>query len=371
MRSSSRQLCAVVWLSAFAFVPEAFAQTPSRCDRAVLTLSEASALLRVDQGEVVRLADAEAIPARRVGADWRFNCEALLAWLAGGNRPTETEPTAATDPATPDPQKPRIGEAPDEREAEDVLLRGQRVLLAPGEIVVDFAQFYSRSADHVLAQVGASLALATVEHQIFSTLLVGRVGVFEETELFASTLFQRQDVRYSFGNTTLASSDRSAFAGVQVGIRRTLLREGSRRPDIILTASAQAPAGDARSAAGAGLVLVKSIDPVVLFAGTNYFRALEGGRSTSTSQPTNRVDVSLGYGLALNDTLAISMAVSGVFTGSVTLDDAMLRQPGRYSVRFGLTSWLAKGLYIEPSISFGLAGPGESFAFGLSLPYTF
>lgn len=369
-RGANRLIRAIVTVPLlFVFSADARAQTPSRCGRAVLTLSEASALLQVDEAELARLADAEKVPGRRVGTEWRFNCEALLAWLAGANQLTNLEPAATKDPAA-DAQKPPIGEAPEEREAEEVLLRGQRVLLGRGEVVVDLAQFYSRSADHVLAQVSGSLALATVEQDTLSTLLLGRVGVFDETELFGGTLFQRQEIRYSFGATTLASSHRSAFAGVQLGIRRTLLREGSRRPDIIAAVSVQAPTDDARPVAGAGLVLVKSVDPVVLFAATTYSRTLGRGRPTSP-QPQERVDVSMGYGLALNDSLAISMAVSGVFTGSVILDDAMLRQPGRYSARFGLTSWLAKGLYIEPSISFGLAGPGESFAFGISLPYAF
>ena len=37
----------------------------------------------------------------------------------------------------------------------------------------------------------------------------------------------------------------------------------------------------------------------------------------------------------------------------------------------GITSWLAKGLYIEPSVSLGLTGPGNSVAFGVTVPYTF
>ena len=48
-----------------------------------------------------------------------------------------------------------------------------------------------------------------------------------------------------------------------------------------------------------------------------------------------------------------------------------MRQQDSYSMQVGLTSWLAKGLYIEPSVSFGLSGPGNSVAFGVTVPYTF
>ena len=88
-------------------------------------------------------------------------------------------------------------------------------------------------------------------------------------------------------------------------------------------------------------------------------------------EPEDRIDVTLGYALALNDTLTISTAVSGLFTGASDFDNAKLRQRERFSLQFGLTSYLAKGLYIEPTVSFGLNGPGNSFAFGVSLPYSF
>ncbi len=47
------------------------------------------------------------------------------------------------------------------------------------------------------------------------------------------------------------------------------------------------------------------------------------------------------------------------------------REQELFSLQFGLTSWLAKGLYIEPTVSFGLNGPGDSFALGVTVPYTF
>jgi len=61
-------------------------------------------------------------------------------------------------------------------------------------------------------------------------------------------------------------------------------------------------------------------------------------------EPEDRIDVTLGYALALNDTLTISTAVSGVFTGASEFDNAKLRQRETFSLQFGLTSYLAKGL---------------------------
>ncbi len=109
-----------------------------------------------------------------------------------------------------------------------------------------------------------------------------------------------------------------------------------------------------------------------LFANANYRRTFSRDFSDVTRlEPQDRVDATLGYALALNDTLTISAAVSGVFTGATSFDNAELRQRELFSLRLGLTSLLTENLYVEPTVSFGLNGPGNSVVFGVSLPYTF
>lgn len=63
--------------------------------------------------------------------------------------------------------------------------------------------------------------------------------------------------------------------------------------------------------------------------------------------------------------------MSGVFSGATDFTNATLRRQDAYSLSFSLTSWLAKGLYVEPSVSFGLSGPGSSVAFGVTVQYSF
>jgi excisionase family DNA binding protein len=381
----------------------------------VLTLSEAAQLLRVTPEEVKRLASRNEVPARRIGWNWRFNRAALMAWLngdwhliaaiqapaaprqssRGGSRPTppaarlaltsdEMErmsgsgtriaqaSTGETERKPDEPGEGSIGEAPKERTAEAVFLRGQKVLLAPGEVTLDVGQFYSRSDAQQLASVGSGIGLGTVKQRAFTTFLQGRIGVLDETELFASATYRNQDSDVLLGSRTLASSDRSEFGDVRLGLRRTLLKEGTGRPNIIATLDARIPTGDTSYAVGGGLALVKSIDPVVLFANANYRHTFSRDFDDVTRlEPEDRLDVTLGYALALNDRLTISTSVSGVFSGVTRFPNATLRQQDTYSLSFGLTSWLAKGLYIEPTVSFGLSGPGSSVAFGVTVPYSF
>jgi excisionase family DNA binding protein len=52
----------------------------------VLTLSEAAALLRVEEAALAELASQGAVPAQKIGAEWRFLRAALLQWLYYGPR---------------------------------------------------------------------------------------------------------------------------------------------------------------------------------------------------------------------------------------------------------------------------------------------
>ena len=47
----------------------------------VLTLSEAARYLRVEEGDVLCLADRQELPGRRISGEWRFLKAALQDWL--------------------------------------------------------------------------------------------------------------------------------------------------------------------------------------------------------------------------------------------------------------------------------------------------
>ena len=272
-------------------------------------------------------------------------------------------------PAATFAQDKPIGEAPEERDADEVFLRGQRVLLGRGQVVLDFGQFYSRADNLQLAVVNGAVALATREQTALSSLLVGRIGIGRETEVFAATSFTRQRSRLFVDTVELFDASRNTMGDASVGIRHTFLREGSGRPDIIGTFDASIPTGDNPYVVGGGLVFVKSIDPVALFTGVNYHRSLRRDRPDGTRlEPASSLDVSLGYALGLNDTIAISTVASGAFIRP-TSDTS--RRIDFFSMRFALTSYLAKGMYIEPSVSIGLSGPGQNFTMGVTIPYAF
>lgn len=177
-------------------------------------------------------------------------------------------------PGMAEAQDTPIGEAPEERDADDIFLRGQRVLLARGDVVLDFGQFLSRSDALQLAVVDNNVQLATLEQSVLTTLFVGRLGLMNETEVYAGASFHRLEDRLVAGATNVALGGHSVLGNVVLGVRRTLLREGVGRSDIVATFDSQIPTDEDRQyVAGGGLVFVKSVDPVVLFAASSYQHA--------------------------------------------------------------------------------------------------
>jgi excisionase family DNA binding protein len=48
----------------------------------ILTPAQLAGLLQVDEEAVVELAEKQELPGRKIGEEWRFSREAILAWLA-------------------------------------------------------------------------------------------------------------------------------------------------------------------------------------------------------------------------------------------------------------------------------------------------
>jgi len=56
-----------------------------------------------------------------------------------------------------------------------------------------------------------------VENGTFTTSPLGRVGLFEETELFAGTTYSSTDSSGAFGGEQLSGSSESGFGDVRLG----------------------------------------------------------------------------------------------------------------------------------------------------------
>ena len=366
----------------------------------ILTLSEAAALLRIEPATVVRLAQARKIPARQIEAEWRFSRSALVAWLAGDwtirtlvepattpwpsgpvlttqagaaivGRGMLVDAVQATD-ATPTAASPSLGVGPGQRTANDMFLRDQQVLLAPNEMTLDIGLLYARRDRHLLTQSNGGAALANAESEAFSTQLTARYNLHSDTEFFASTSFLRQQASVYAGDERLNRAARAEMGDIGVGVRHTLLREGAGRPDVIVSLDARIPTGVTSRAIGTALTLVKSLDPVVLFGTLGYRHTFSRGfADVLRLEPRHRVDLTLGYAFALNDTLSLNTAIASTFNRGVTINTTQLRPVTTTALQLGMTVRVARGLYLQPSMSYRLSGPGSGFSLGLNVPITF
>lgn len=393
----------------------------------VLTLVEAARLLRIDPGELARFAEQELVPGRRLGTQWRFSRAALLAWLAE-QKPTErtnkaddhnivrshasglihapavagappqdettgdkaleaTELTitagrGGTDSARRssgrkgDQAPDTIGEKPELRTSEEVFLRDQ-LLLEPRTLTLELGLSYARNdqRDFVLAIPPPGAPLPTREQEIdsFTTIFTARYGLPGGYQLFSSLPISYQESATFFaGSQQVDSGSRTDLRALNAGVRRTVMREAAGRPEMILSADGAIPTGDSSWGVGGSVALVKTVDPVFLFGNLGYRHTFSRDfDDLLLLEPEDTFTTSLGYGLRLNDTLSISTAFSGRFTGDTEFDRVTLRSREQYSLRFGLTSILTKGLSIEPSVSFNLAGTNPNVTVGVNLPYTF
>lgn len=422
--------CAAVWLGCVMLPDRLVAEvghapaSDISLQQDVLTLEDVATFLRVERTVVEQLAQQHCLPGRRVGTQWRFHRTAVLAWLArtdatpdcdisalptlqapsapappvqgsertpppprplstpplpssslAGMRGRGTETTASEATPAPESKPETVGTKPDQPRAEDVFLRSQRVLLGARELTLELDLLYTRSDQQDIqllpAATGVVPTLAQQKQQTFTSLYTARFGLFNNLQLVASIPLLLQTDTLTVLNTE-SSHTRTTGGDFTLGLRRTLLREGVGYPEVIASLGGAIPIGPSSYGVGGGIALVKTIDPVALFANVNYRRTFsrEFGDVTRL-QPEHTVSTTFGYALALNDALTVSASVAGVFTPRTAFSRAVLLARERYSLQLGLTSLLAKGLYIEPTVSFGLNGPGSNVTLGVNLPYTF
>lgn len=386
----------------------------------VLTAEEVAKILRVSGEEVTTMAAREQIPGRLIAGQWRFHRSAVLAWLAGKDPvhaalehgfpeqektadqsassappsqskvapadpeaapesrtakleppPKEQPSSIETETASAQKQEPEtIGEKPTQPDAEEVFLRDVGVLLQRGQVTLELGTIYNRNEQPVLIPSFPFVNLGTQKRETYSASFSARYGLRDNLQLFAAIPFLHFEDEVAFGSSKLVDTSDSEFGDLTLGLRQALFREGVGYPSVILSAQGSIPTRDNPYTLGASIAMTKSLDPAILFANIGYQHAFVGNIE-SRPRAENSVSATLGIAYALNDTLTLSTALDAAFTGRTTFDRLTLLSNERYNLRFGLTSYLAKGLYIEPSVSFGLTGPGSEVTIGINLPYTF
>ncbi len=367
----------------------------------VLTLEEAAELLEVAPELVATLAEAGTLPGRRLGPHWRFNRARLLEWLAEGTAPAaavepeplpdteldrmraagpESDPRPEPDAAATGPSAATagaVGEAPEDRSASDVFLRSRRVLLAPKQLVIEPLVFYTRAdtpdiqfqsfsssaGPPISAAVGKA---ANIEQNMTTASLTGRIGLADGLEGNTGLIFQDRRIESDEDPDEIDTELRSIF----LGLRKAVLREARLRPELVVGLQGIAPLGDSSLAVGMNVFAVKSADPIAMFAGLEYLHTFSRNFEQARKlEPEDTFGAQLGYVFAVTDQTSLNSSIQGFFVLDSSFDAGKIHSTEQFSLRLGVTQRLSPALYVEPSVAFGLDGPGDFVTFGLRLPW--
>ena len=331
----------------------------------VMNLEEAAAFLRVAPEAVKALAEAQRIPARRIGEEWRFFRPALVEWLRG------EELASIRGRQAPAGGPPTVGEPRNAPTAEEIALRDQGVLLKRGATTLDLGLSYARSEQTLFPVVRAEQrtvgATAALRYGLIDDLQVTMrlPYIWRRTSTFTDA---------SISGTTAPRVTSDDFTGdASASVLAVVARERAGRPNIIVSVDAVLPTGPGDQGLGGGIVLSKSYDPAVLFAGLSYLHGMDVEPANARrSLARNNFGLTLGYTYALNDALALNTVFSGTYRNTRSPDGVSIPAPReRYQLQLGTTWLLARGLFLEPSVGMRLGGEGPDLGFSLNLPYSF
>ena len=288
----------------------------------------------------------------------------------GGVRQVAQAPgAAAAADAAPDGQD-GIGERPSTPTAEDIALRGERVILRQGEATLELGLFYSDAASAIGNALGNTAVGVPHDADAFTIAYGGRYGIRDDLQLVLANAYTWARADVALSSTEFTRTRTNRWNDVRVAMRYAALKQDDWQPDVILSLESRIPGEDSAWGLGGRMTLSKSIDPVVLFTDFGYLHRFDSG---SVNRPFARdiIDFSVGYAFAINDRLSTKAQASGVFLlGTRDSQRFPTLESELFTLQLGVTTLLTRDLFIEPTVTFALSGP-PTVTFGISLPYTF
>lgn len=274
-----------------------------------------------------------------------------------------------TDPP-PDLQR----EAETAKRALDMFLREQKVLFQKGELELELSTFYSTDQRDTLIRADSGSALARTDSRSVDTALIARYGLLNDLELDVRIPFIYAEQEVHLGATIVRTHD-EGIGDIAAGLKYQVWHEDGGTPDVIFFLDFKSPTGNEPLLGtgywhvGAGLSLVKTLDPVVLFGRAGYIVTIEkNGRD-----PGDEIFYQAGVGYSLNDRVSFNMQVVGTIVNSLTLNNQKVDGSSLeiFSLQFGVTVLATKHLFVEPVVNFGLTKDAPDVIIGIHVPFRF
>ena len=249
-----------------------------------------------------------------------------------------------------------IGEEDTLTESHLLFMKDTTVLLKKGDQRI--------SASFSMTNDEQSNAFTIANRRSFSLALSYSLGVGYGTEVFVSIPVSQIKTKTTapllgFKEEKISSGfDNGVF-----GIKKTLFVQNEHRPEFVGSLSLSTSIGNRneaypeRKSVTAGLMTIKSIDPVVIYGGFSFTNELKDG--------DNSIGFRLGSAFAVNHKIAFG----GEFAINKTLDNDATISPVSTLMLRG-TYGMSKDFSIEPSVSFGLSDDAPDTTFGLSFSWS-
>jgi excisionase family DNA binding protein len=285
--------------------------------------------------------------------------------------PKEVEPQPSGDTnASTTTNSTTVGERPTAPTTADIALRDQSVLLPRGAGTLEFAMGYGRTEQTLLPVIRVEQS----DFGVSGTLRYGLVNNLQVTmrgpaAWHSTKTFVDASVTGANLPSTLTMPD-SMAEDASVSVLGVGWRESVKRPTLIWSLDSTLPFGPGDRGMGGGLVVSKSYDPAVLFAGFTYLYGLRINPSDpNSSLAKHNYGFQTGYTYAVNDTLALSTAFFGTYRDTRSPDGIAIPPPRQnYALQLGTTWLVAPGWFVEPSVAMrvGSDTPGLSLLLNVS-----
>lgn len=273
----------------------------------------------------------------------------------------------------------RIGPVLEEEENwQKLFLREMAPLLNKKEATFSLLLRYQNNQDRLYP-----LAYATTSREITLNAAL-QIGISDRTEL---TL--KAPLSWVESNTVMVGNERNSskfdVGDLSFDFKVLVLEENDIRPDIICSIGASIPTGtnpysnDVGTGLGhwfvfAGITLVKSFDPVVLFGNISYSYVFEESYDSRNYKPGDVINYSWGLGIVLNRKLTVSGEILGAYQDSLKADPQLeiaTFSSEAISLRYGATCVLSKNFTLGSFVTFGLNDSASDATIDLSFIWKF
>ena len=284
----------------------------------------------------------------------RLALAALALALATSLAPAARAADEGAKPAQP------VGERPTAKTADQAFLRDQALLVSRGGMTLELGLAYGRGEREQLGvrfdQTAASAELAL------------RYGLLDDVQLSVRAPWRYNRVG-TFDSSGALARTQAGFGDGTVSLLAAVLREGAHHPNLVLTLDGVVPSGPGESAAGAGLAVTRSYDPVILFCAASYlygFRARPGDLLAR-----HNVGFTAGVAFAMNESVAVTGQVVGAVRNLAAVPGAPRPLREQYRIQVGTTLLVTPRLFVEPTVAVGVGTNSPDAVFGLNVPWSF